>query len=110
MVGRRPRVDERWESSGFARANKREEVREPGEFGGTLRSQAEGKPFFEVLEDAQPVAENQWSGVSGMPVFVGSEILGVIKHVPRNYGHKKLEAVPLFLVVTPSIACNAISQ
>ncbi len=94
VVERRPRVDERWESSGFARANKREEVREPGDFGGTLRSMAEGDPYFEVLEDAKPVAEDQWSGVSGMPVCVGSEILGVAKHVPRNYDHKKLEAVP----------------
>ncbi len=94
LVERQSRDGERWESSGFARANKREEIREPGEFGGTLRSQAEGKQFFEVLEDAQPVAEDQWSGVSGMPVCVGSEILGVVKHVPRHYDHKKLEAVP----------------
>ncbi len=94
LAGRRPGNDERWESSGFARANKREAIREPGGFGGTLRTQAEGDPFFEVLEDAKPVAEKEWSGVSGMPVFVGSEILGVVKHVPRKYDYKKLKAVP----------------
>lgn len=91
---RKPREGERWHSAGFARANKRADVREPGNFGGTLREMAEGAAFFELLEDAKPVAEEQWQGVSGMPVCVGSEILGVAKHVPPNYDHKKLEAVP----------------
>lgn len=91
---RKPREGERWQSAGFARANKRDDVREPGQFGGTLRSMAEGASFFEVVEDAQPIAEEQWQGVSGMPVFAGSELLGVVKHVPPNFDHKKLEAVP----------------
>ncbi len=94
LVARRPAEGERWQSSGFARANKRDEVREPGDFGGIVRSMADGDPFFELVEDAQPVAEEQWKGVSGMPVFVGLEILGVVKHVPPNYDNKKLEAVP----------------
>ncbi len=93
---RKPRERESWQSAGFARANKRDDVREPGQFGGTLRSMAEGASFFEVVEDAQPIAEEQWQGVSGMPVFVGSELLGVVKHVPPNYDHKKLEAVPVW--------------
>ncbi len=94
LVERRPQEGERWMSSGFARANKREDIRKPGDFGGTLRSMADGDPLFELLEDAKPLAADHWSGVSGMPVFVGSEILGVVKHVPPNYDHKKLEAVP----------------
>jgi len=79
---RKPREGERWQSAGFARANKRGDVREPGQFGGTLRSMADGAFFSEILEDAQPIAEEQWKGVSGMPVFVGSGLLGVVKHVP----------------------------
>ncbi len=55
---------------------------------------AEGDSFFELIEDAKPDTKVDWSGVSGMPVFVDSEILGVVKHVPPNYDHKKLEAVP----------------
>ncbi|MCP5197411.1 MAG: hypothetical protein H6974_11605 [Gammaproteobacteria bacterium] len=94
LVKRKPKEGERWQSAGFARANKRADVRQPGKFGGTLREMAEADAFFELLEDAQPIAEEQWQGVSGMPVFVGSEILGVVKHVPPNYDHKKLEAVP----------------
>lgn len=94
LVERRPTEGERWQSAGFARANKRGDVREPGQFGGTLRSMADGAFFFEILEDAQPIAEEQWKGVSGMPVFVGSELLGVVKHVPPNFDNKKLEAVP----------------
>lgn len=96
LVERRPTEGERWQSAGFARANKRGDVREPGQFGGTLRSMADGAFFFEILEDAQPIAEEQWKGVSGMPVFVGSGLLGVVKHVPPNYDHKKLEAVPIW--------------
>lgn len=91
---RKPTEGERWQSAGFARANKRDDVREPGQFGGTLRSMAEGASYFEVIEDAKPIAEEQWKGVSGMPVFARSELLGVVKHVPPNYDHKKLEAVP----------------
>jgi hypothetical protein len=93
---RKPREGERWQSAGFARANKRGDVREPGQFGGTLRSMAEGACFFEIIEDVQPNAEEQWKGASGMPVFAGSEILGVVKDVPPNYKHKKLEAVPVW--------------
>jgi hypothetical protein len=102
LVGRRPREGELWQSAGFALASKCAKVRKPGRFGGTLRSMAEGDPFFELLENAQPararqpIAESQWGGVSGMPVFVGSEILGVVRHVPPNYGNKKLEAVPVW--------------
>jgi len=93
---RKPRDGERWQSAGFARANRRGDVREPGQFGGTLREMAEGASFFEVVEDVQPIAEEQWQGVSGMPVFAGSELLGVVKCVPPNYDHKKLEAVPVW--------------
>jgi len=96
LVDRRPAEGERWQSAGFARANKRAEVREPGNFGGILRETAEAAAFFELLEDAKPIAEEQWKGVSGMPVFAESDLLGVVKHVPPNYDHKKLEAVPVW--------------
>lgn len=94
LTGRKPTQGDCWESSGFARANKRAEVREPGEFGGTVRTMAQAASYFEIIENAEPIAEEQWMGVSGMPVFVGSEILGVVKHVTRNYKGKKLKAVP----------------
>lgn len=94
LAERKPRESERWQSAGFARANRCGDVRKPGKFGGILREPADDDAFFELLEDAQPIAEEQWQGVSGMPVFAGSELLGVVKHVPPNYDHKKLEAVP----------------
>ena len=96
LTEREPAKNDCWESSGFARANKRDEVREPGEFGGTVRTMAQAAPYFEIIENAEPIAEEQWMGVSGMPVFVGSEILGVVKHVTRNYKGKKLKAVPIW--------------
>jgi hypothetical protein len=100
LAPRMPAKGEPWESSGFAAANQRGKIREPGHFGGTLRSMAEGEPFFELIEEAQPdkapqsIAESQWGGVSGMPVFVGGDILGVIRQIPPNYNNKKLQAVP----------------
>lgn len=94
LVERKPKEGERWQSAGFARANKCGDVRKPGKFGGITREMADDDSFFELLEDAKPIAEEQWKGVSGMPVFAGSEILGVAKHVPPNFDHKKLEAVP----------------
>jgi hypothetical protein len=96
LVERRPVEGERWQSAGFARANKRDDVREPGKFGGILREMAEGDSFFELIEDAKPDAKEQWKGTSGMPVFAGSDLLGVVKHVPPNFDHKKLEAVPVW--------------
>ncbi|EGV30973.1 hypothetical protein ThidrDRAFT_2337 [Thiorhodococcus drewsii AZ1] len=91
-----PQPDAYWQSVGFARADKRNGVREPGNFDGTLRSMAENAAFFEVIERAPPECEQDWRGASGMPVFVDGAILGVVKQVPSNYRGQKLEAVPSF--------------
>ncbi len=100
LSGRMPVGGERWESMGFAAANQHGRLREPGYFGGTLRSTAQGATLFELIEDAQPekaeqsVPESLWGGVSGMPVFVGDGIIGIVMQVPPNFNNKKLEAVP----------------
>lgn len=96
MSETKPRKDSPWESAGFARADRRNGVREPGNFGGTVRSMAEKAAFFEVLESAQPEDERDWRGASGMPVFVDGAVLGIVKQVPLNYRGKKVEAVPAF--------------
>jgi len=94
LLDRKPRKGEEWEGAGFARADRREGVREPGEFGGKVRTMAAASPYFEVIEDAKPFSEELWKGASGMPVFVDDGILGVVKQVPPNYEGKKLDAVP----------------
>jgi hypothetical protein len=101
LIERKPTDSESWESTGFALANKRGNVRKPGEFGGTVRSMAEAAPFFEVVEGTpptgtpqEPITEEQWGGASGMPIFVASGILGILCQIPPKYGNKKLEAVP----------------
>jgi len=72
---------------------------------------AERNPFSEVLEDARPDAKADWSGVSGMPVFLGSEIIGIIKHVPPNYDHKKLAARrPLLVRGEPGIGKSQLAR
>lgn len=101
LIERKPTGNEEWESTGFALANKRGKVRKPGEFGGTVRSMAGAAPFFEVVEGApptgtpqEPIAEEQWGGASGMPIFIASGILGILCQIPPKHGNKKLEAVP----------------
>lgn len=108
IVERMPEEGARWSSSGFARANKRDNVREPGEFGGTVRSMAEAAAFFEVIEDAQPNEATDWMGASGMPVCVGDEVFGVVKHVPANFKHKKLEVVPSWRLLADAGFCRAL--
>lgn len=103
LIERKPTDGESWESTGFALANKRGKVRKPGEFGGIVRSMADAAPFFEVVEGApptgapqEPIAEEQWGGASGMPIFVASGILGILCQIPPKHGNKKLEAVPVW--------------
>lgn len=69
---------------------------------------AEADAFFELLEDAKPIAEAQWKGVSGMPVFHDSELFGVVKHVPPQYDHRKLAAVPSWRLLADPEFCAAI--
>ena len=91
---RRPRNKECWESAGFPRASKRDDVREPDDFGGSVRTMAKAAAYFEVIEDANPDCVELWKGVSGMPVCVESGVLGVVKQVPPNYRGRKLDVVP----------------
>jgi hypothetical protein len=106
LIERKPTDGESWESTGFALANKHGKVRRPGEFGGTVRSMADAAPFFEVVEGApptrapqEPIAEEQWGGASGMPIFVASGILGILCQIPPKHGNKKLEVVPAWLLL-----------
>jgi len=88
------RDDMRWISQGFPRATKYADVRHPGSFGGQVRSMAGQAAFFELIEDAQPEKDEDWKGASGMPVFVGGKILGVVQSVPPKFNAKKLYATP----------------
>ncbi|WP_148040320.1 serine protease [Marichromatium sp. AB31] len=94
-----PHSGSKWESAGFARADTRNGIREPGDFGGKVCRMADNQPFFTLIEDAQPEREEDWRGASGMPVFVDGVIVGVVKQVSPKYSGKKLEAVPSFLLL-----------
>ena len=90
----KPGKDMHWESAGFPRATKYDNVREPSGFSGSVRSMADQDDCFELIEDAQPDSDDNWKGASGMPVFVGDKILGVVQSVPPNFRAKKLYATP----------------
>ena len=84
----------RWSSGGFARATRHEDVRNPDGFGGEIRSTSDQDACFELTEDLQPEKGQDWKGVSGMPVFVGRKILGVVRSVTPNVDTKTLYATP----------------
>jgi len=50
---------------------------------------------FEVEVEAVPDAIDQWSGISGSPVFVQSSIYGVIVQAPEVFRGERLHAVPI---------------
>lgn len=90
----RPRDGMPWVSEGFPRAAKYGNRRNPSSFIGKVCSKAPTEPYFELTVDAAPEDEEGWKGVSGMPVFVGRKILGVVKSVPPNFKAGKLYATP----------------
>ncbi|MEI2783185.1 MAG: hypothetical protein V9H25_18875 [Candidatus Competibacter sp.] len=92
----KPHDDMRWISEGFPRATKYDDVCKPSSFGGLIRSKADQESYFELTEDAQPRKDEDWKGVSGMPVFVSDKILGVVQSVPRKFNAKKLYATPIW--------------
>ncbi|MDN5850577.1 MAG: hypothetical protein L0H63_13225 [Nitrococcus sp.] len=94
VVQRMPGATDEWQSSGFARADKRNDKRPPGHYRGQVYTMAEPDPFFQIDVAAKPERKELWKGASGMPVFVGVELLGVVKEVPDNFNGQKLNAVP----------------
>lgn len=89
-----PRDGMQWISEGFPRATKYENQRNPSSFIGKVCSKAPNEPYFELTVETAPEDEDGWKGVSGMPVFVGRKILGVVGSVPPNFNAKKLYATP----------------
>jgi hypothetical protein len=112
LADRRPVDGSRWRSRGFPRATKYRTLREPTDFHGTVYDMGEKDRYFEVDVEAQPVSEAHWKGVSGMPVFVGGEILGIAASIPPNFNAKKLNVTPAWRLLADeelrkALGCDA---
>lgn len=94
ITDKKPPSNESWQSQGFPRATRCENVRHPDDVSGTTESMADQADYFVLNVTSPPKDIDMWRGASGMPVFVHGEIFGVVNRVPENFNGKKLYAVP----------------
>ena len=94
IANKKPPSGERWQSQGFPCATRYENIRNPDNVSGTTESMADQEYHFVLNVTSSPENSAMWKGASGMPVFVDNEILGVVGKAPRNFGARKLYAVP----------------
>jgi hypothetical protein len=83
-----------WVSAAFPRSSRYGGDRHPTSFGGVVHSMSPNSDYFEVEVRAPPDTDEGWHGASGMPVFVGRKILGILQEVPRHFRGHLLHAVP----------------
>lgn len=114
LSAERPSDNTEWASAGFPRASRCDTTRKPASFIGKVCSQIPQQPYFELTVEIAPVqnqectAEQNWQGASGMPVFVGAKILGVVQSVPANFGAGLLHATPSWQLLEDPIFCDKI--
>jgi hypothetical protein len=94
IADKKPPSNESWQSAGFPLATRYENVRHPDDVSGTTESMADQADHFVLNVTSSPENPDMWAGASGMPVFVDNEILGVVGRAPKNFGARKLYAVP----------------
>lgn len=86
-----------WESRGCARAGL------PGasvadsmvSLAGKAAATAAHQDRFEVEVEAPPEKVEDWSGISGAPVFVDGRIQGVLRAAPKSFVGRRLHATPI---------------
>ncbi|MFD3948248.1 NACHT domain-containing protein [Streptomyces sp. NPDC058579] len=71
----------------------------------TMVVELDAPPATERSDGASPLA-----GLSGGPVFAGTELLGIVREVPRGRGHRRVECVPLSALAADTEFRGAYSQ
>ncbi|MBF0107561.1 MAG: hypothetical protein HQL76_00080 [Magnetococcales bacterium] len=94
LSSERPREGTEWASEGFPHVARREDCPKSASFHGKVYSMMDSKPYFEISEDANPVREEGWKGVSGMAVVVQDKLIGIVQSIPSGFDGKRLHAVP----------------
>jgi len=97
-----------WASEGFPRVTKCCDTRNPASFIGKVCSKATQETYFELTVESHPNKENDWKGASGMPVFVGDKIIGVVQSVPANFDGSRLHATPIWKLLEDKKFCSLI--
>lgn len=92
----RPQPWMEWQSAGFPEASVVRSQSRPSSFGGRLHSMAENWPAFDLDVRSAPCEEKGWRGASGMPIFVGSTIIGLAREVIPKEGPGRIHATPSF--------------
>ncbi|MCP5134876.1 MAG: TIR domain-containing protein [Gammaproteobacteria bacterium] len=84
----------KWVSECFPDATRYEKQHCTNKFSGKVRSKASNESCFELTVEEAPNDDDDWKGISGMPVFVGRRILGIVQSVPPNFTGGTLHATP----------------
>ncbi|MCU0812262.1 MAG: TIR domain-containing protein [Thiobacillaceae bacterium] len=90
----RPLVGMKWTGEGFPDANRYTKQRCTNSFSGNVCSKTPNASSFELTVEQGPEKEDDWRGISGMPVFAGRKILGVVRSDLPNSKARKLAATP----------------
>jgi hypothetical protein len=94
----RPQDHVPFASSGFAFDGDRGKT--PIDFSGETNGLGDRSPFFALDVKAWREKPDDWKGASGAPVIVGSSIVGVIVNTPQKFNASRLNAVPIFRLLT----------
>ncbi|MCI5119974.1 MAG: caspase family protein, partial [Candidatus Electrothrix sp. AUS4] len=94
VADKKPPLHKSWQSLGFSSATQYANVRDPDDVSGITETMADHAEHFVLNVTSSPENPAMWKGASGMPVFVDNEILGVVGKAPKNFGARKLYAVP----------------
>lgn len=91
-----PKKELKWESEGFARSGKRDDIRPATPLSGETYSAANNADWLVLTEKGKTEVPDLWRGISGAPVFVQETftIIGVTVECPPNYDAVRLHATP----------------
>lgn len=99
----RPLVRMKWTSEGFPGATRYMERQSTNSFSGNACSKAPDESYFELIVEAGPEEKDDWRGISGMPVFVGRKIVGIVRSVPPNFKAGNLGATPTWKLLDDKV-------
>ena len=90
----RPLVRMKWTAEGFPGATRYMERQSTNSFSGNVCSKSPDESHFELTVERGPEEEDDWKGISGMSVFFGRKIIGIVRSDPPNSKARKLAATP----------------
>ena len=94
---RKPEDNSEWRSEAFPRTGQNNNgERDSIPLSGRVYSTRDNASRFHIGVDDEVKDAQLWKGVSGAPVFVGNNMLGVIVGCDSNYTGKRLIATPLW--------------